>query len=223
MNEKKYLILDMGYVLVAPKTGNWLVTPTLLKNVDVNKIDVKNASKVMSEFAYILDEKVETLEEEKSAMIRFYNEVFKKINYSISADKIEEIVNDFVFNLSDSKYYMYDDVKEELERLSKKYKILMLSDNWPCAFDYLKKHDIYKYFDKVYISSIYGKRKRDKVLFDYPIKEYDIKPGEAYFVDDKEKLLDIAVDKSLDVMLMDRSNSVKFSKYKVINSLSDID
>ena len=61
------------------------------------------------------------------------------------------------------------------------------------------------------------------VLFDYPINEYKIKPGEAYFVDDKESLLDIAVEKNLEVMLMDRGRKVKNSKYKIIHSLSDID
>lgn len=223
MNKKKYLILDMGYVLVKPTAGDWLVTPVLLKNVDINKIDVNKAAKVMSELGYLLDGKAVTLDEEKELMINFYTEVFKKIEYNISSEKIEEIVDDFVYNTTDSKYTMYDDVKEELERLSKKYTILMLSDNWPDAFGYLEKHDINQYFDKVYISSVYGKLKSDKVLFDYPINDYKIKPGEAYFVDDKENLLDIAVEKNLEVMLMDRGRKVKNSKYKIIHSLSDID
>ncbi|MBR2745048.1 MAG: HAD hydrolase-like protein [Clostridia bacterium] len=223
MEKKKYLILDMGYVLVKPTSGNWLATPVLLKNVDVSKIDINRAAKVMEELGYMLDDKVVTLDEEKVLMTNFYRAVFKNLEYDISAEKIEEIVNDFVYNTTDTKYTMYDDVKEQLERLSKKYTVLMLSDNWPCAFGYLDKYEINKYFDKVYISSVYGKRKKDKVLFDYPIDDYNIKPGEALFVDDKESLLDIAVEKNLDVMQMDRGRKVKNSKYKVIHSLSDID
>jgi len=223
MGKKKYLILDMGYVLVKPTSGNWLATPVLLKNVDVSKIDINRAAKVMEELGYMLDDKVVTLDEEKVLMTRFYTAVFKNLEYDIQNEKIEEIVDDFVYNTTDTKYTMYDDVREQLERLSKKYTVLMLSDNWPCAFGYLDKYEINKYFDKVYISSVYGKRKKDKVLFDYPINDYNIKPGEALFVDDKESLLDIAVEKNLDVMQMDRGRKVKNSKYKVIHSLSDID
>ena len=136
--DKKYLILDMGYVLLKPTAGDWLVTPVLLKNVDMNKINVNKASKVISELGYILDGKAETLNEEKELMMKFYTEVFKKLEYDISEQKIIEIVDDFVYNVTDTKYTMYDDVKEELERLSKKYTILMLSDNWPDAFGYLE-------------------------------------------------------------------------------------
>ena len=156
-------------------------------------------------------------------MMKFYTEVFKKLEYDISEEKIIEIVDDFVYNVTDTKYTMYDDVKQELERLSKKYTLLMLSDNWPDAFGYLEKHDIEKYFDKIYISSVYGELKSDKVLFDHPINDYNIKPEEAVFVDDKEPLLDIAVEKGLDVMLMDRGHKVYNSKYKTIHCLGDID
>lgn len=223
MSEKKYLILDMGYVLVAPGAKTWMVTPVLLKNIDINKIDVNKAAKVVAELGYILDGKVETLEEEKTLVLKYYTEVFKALEYDLPSEKIEEIADDFVYNVTDTKYRMYDDVVKELERLSKKYTILMLSDNWPCGELYLKQHDIDKYFTKVYISSVYGKLKSDKVLFDYPINDFNIKPGEAMFVDDKEPLLDIAVEKNLDVMLMDRGRKVKNSKYKIIHNLSDID
>ena len=145
------------------------------------------------------------------------------VGYDIEEDNLKKIVDDFVYNVNDNKYYLYDDVAEELGRLSKKYKVMMLSDNWPCAIEYLKKHDIYKYFEKVYISSIYAERKKDGIFFDRPICDYEIKPGEALFIDDKESLLDIAKEKNLDVMLMDRSKKVNESKYKIIRNLSEIE
>ena len=39
---KKYLILDMGRVLVEPTTGDWLITPTFLDNIDSKRIDKVN-------------------------------------------------------------------------------------------------------------------------------------------------------------------------------------
>ena len=81
---------------------------------------------------------------------------------------------------------------------------------------------LYNYFDNIYISSIYGVEKKDKVFFDYPIKDLNIKPGEALFIDDNEINLDMAKEKGFDVMLMDRGNKIKESKYKIINNLTNI-
>lgn len=218
----KYLILDMGRVLVEPTTGHWLITPTFIKNVDINKIDKEQYKQAAQKCNYILDKKAITLEEEYEVIGDYYETIFKEIKYKIKKENLENIVKDFVYNENDNKYYLYDDVKNELDRLSKKYTLLMLSDNWPCGVEYLKKHDIYKYFKKVYISSVYGTKKSEKIFFDYPIKDFKIKKGEAIFVDDNEKLLDIAVEKGFDVMLMDRLNNITNSKYKIIHNLVDI-
>ena len=219
---KKYLILDMGRVLVEPTTGDWLITPTFLDNIDSKRIDKVNLIEAKEKCRYLLDGKAETLEEEYKIVEEFFKELFKLLEYNIPKENFENIVRDFVYNENDNKYYLYDDVKEELKRLAKKYTLLMLSDNWPCGEEYLKKHEIHKYFTKVYISSVYASRKCDKVFFDYLINDFNIKKGEALFVDDIEELLDIGVEKGLDVMLMDRNNLVKNSKYTIINSLKEL-
>ena len=218
----KYLILDMGKVLVEPASGDWLVTNEFLKNVDIEKINRDQLKYAIQSSRYILDGKAENLEEEYKIMMEFYKTVFQKIDYNITEEKLEKIVNNFVYDEDDSKYLLYKNVKEDLEMLSKRYTILMLSDNWPCAFNYLKKHNIEQYFKKIYISSVYGKKKRDKVLFDYPIKEFDIKENEALFIDDKEELLDIATEKGLLVLHMDRNNMLKTSKYQIIHDFSNL-
>ena len=98
----------------------------------------------------------------------------------------------------------------------------MLTDNWPCVIPYLKDNNLYDYFDKVYISSVYQALKRDGKFFDYLISDYNIKPGEALFIDDTESLLDVGKEKGLDVLLMDRLNTVSESKYKIIHNLTEI-
>lgn len=218
----KYLILDMGRVLVEPTTGYWTITPTFLKNVNMEKIDKEKLKEAVKKCGTYLDEIAKNLEQEYEIIHKYYTEVFKEAEYIIPKHNLENIVRDFVYNENDNKYYLYDDVKEELERLSKEYTILMLSDNWPCGEEYLKKYDIYKYFTKVYMSSFYGVTKKEKTFFDYPINEFKIKKGEALFIDDKEDLLDIAVEKGIDVMLMDRLNTAEKSKYKIIHSLEEL-
>ncbi len=218
----KYLMLDMGRVLVEPASGDWLITNEFLKNVDIEKINKDKLKDAIESSHYLLDGKAENLEEEYKIIMKFYKTVFQKIDYNIAEEKLERIVNNFVYDEDDSKYLLYKNVKEDLEKLSKKYTILMLSDNWPCAFNYLKKHNIDQYFTKIYISSVYGKRKQDKVLFDYPIKEFNIKENEALFIDDNEELLDIAIEKGLLVLHMDRNNLLTASKYQIIHDFSDL-
>ena len=218
----KYLILDMGRVLVEPASGDWIVTNEFLKNVDIKKINKYHLKESIESRRYLLNGKATNLEEEYKMIMEFYKAIFKKINYNITNEKIENIVNNFVYDKDDSKYILYKNVKEDLEKLSRKYTILMLSDNWPCALNYLKKYKLDQYFTKIYISSIYGQRKQDKILFDYPINEFNIKENEALFIDDNEELLDIATQKGMLVLHMDRNNVLQKSKYKIIHDFSDL-
>lgn len=216
----KYVILDFGMVLGYPTTGNWDLTPKFLELIDINKLDVEKMRAYRKQFR-LLSEKIVTLQEEYDMYYNLYKNIFEECGYSITDDIIKEISYDRTYN--DSKYKLYDDVKESLTLLHKNYKLLLLSDNWPSIILYMKNNDIYDLFDKVYVSSIYGQEKKDGLFFDNPIKDYDIKPGEAIFVDDREKLLDIAKAKGLDVVLMDRKNIVSESKYDIINNLQQLD
>ena len=214
----KYIILDFGKVIAAPTNENWDITPKLLELIDINKIDINKFKELKKEYRSILSEKITTLEEEYNMFIRFYEPILKKFGYS--KDIAEEIAYDRTYNFD--KYTLYDNIQAELKSLSERYRLILLTDNWPCVINYLKEYNLYDYFDKIYISSLYGVEKKDKKLFDYPINELNIKKGEALFIDDNKSNLDIAKEKGLDVMLMDRENIIKDSKYKIINNLNII-
>lgn len=217
---KKYIILDFGKVLAYPTTGDWFITPLFLKLVDMTQIDREQILKVMNNYNYIISRSASTLEEEYNIFYDFYKNVLNDIKYPVIGDIIHNLAYDITYN--DNKYGFYDNIDEELEQLSKKYTLLLLSDNWPCAFHIMKNRGIDKYFKKIYISSVYGVQKKEGVFFDYPINDFNIKEGEAIFIDDNEELLDIAVTKGLEVRLMDRSEENKKSKYIIINNLEQI-
>ena len=151
-------------------------------------------------------------------MLEFYEKVLQDCNINNYLNLAKEIAYNFVFEFD--KYELYDDVKETLKDLSNNYMLILLSDNWPSVIEYMKQEKIYEYFERIYVSSIYGQQKKDGLFFDNPIKDFSIKQGEAIFIDDNEKLLDIATEKGLDVRLMDRDNKVNESKYKIINDLN---
>lgn len=215
------MILDFGKVLCHPTTGYWLLPPIFFKLVDISKIDIDLFKEKYIEYHYITQRKVVNLEEEYQMFYEFYDNIFSNINYN---DYKKEISHNIAYNLTyeSDKYIFYENILDELKKLKEEYVLLLLSDNWPCAIRIMEEKGIYDYFDKIYISSIYGCEKSDRVFFDYPINDYNIKLGEAIFIDDNEKLLDIAHDKGLDVRLMDRDNKIVKSKYKVIHDLYNI-
>lgn len=218
----KYIILDFGRVLAYPPTGYWQITPKFLKLIDISKIDTEQLKNAIKKYNSIIscDLNIKTCDEEYEHKLEFYEKVLQECNINNYLNLAKEIAYNFVYEFD--KYELYDDVKETLKDLSENYKLILLSDNWPSVIEYMKQEKIYDYFEKIYVSSIYGQQKKDGLFFDNPINDFNIKQGEAIFIDDNEKLLNIAVTKGLDVRLMDRENKVIESKYQIINSLKDI-
>lgn len=217
-NKIKYIILDFGNVLFYPVTGNWFITPSFYEDLSNYNIDESVFLSNINKYSYILNKKIITLDEEYNMFYNFYKNVLSDFN--VDDNIISKIAYDFVY--SDDKYNLYDGVIDELEGLKNTYKLILLSDNWPCMYRILKHNNIDKYFDKMYSSSDYGVKKEDGILFDYPINEFNIKAGEAIFIDDNESLLDVAVTKGLIVRHMDRESIIINSKYKRINNLKNI-
>jgi HAD superfamily hydrolase (TIGR01509 family) len=193
----KYIILDFGKVLAYPTTGYWQITPKFLKLVNINKIDNEKLKDSMKEHKGIISCGliIKNCEEEYKHILEFYEKVLQDIKVDNYKDIAKEIAYNFVYEFD--KYQLYDGVKEELQRLSQNYKLILLSDNWPSVISYMKHNEIYDYFEKVYVSSIYGQKKKNGLFFDNPINDFNIKYGEAIFIDDNENLLDVAVTKGL--------------------------
>ena len=185
----------------------------------MNKVNKEDILLSISKHNDIISRPAKTLEEEYQMFYDLYEIIFKDINYEVNEDIIHSLAHNFTYE--DDKYGFYDNIEEELKYLSKKYKLILLSDNWPCALPIMKNRGLDKYFEKMYISSIYNSKKEEGIFFDYPINDFNIKDGEAIFVDDNESLLDVAITKCLDVRLMDRDNTVE-SKYIKINNLFEL-
>lgn len=221
MDKIKYLILDYGDVLFYPGTEHWFITPNFYEIIGKDYIDINCLDKALAKVSNIISRKMITEDEEVIAFTEVYKSILSDLNITDNIDdKAIKIASDFVY--SKGKHGIYNDVKDNLKRLSQKYKILMLSDNWPCARTVLKDEGIYDYFEKIYISSEYGCQKKDRIFFDFLIEDFNIKKGEAIFVDDKEILLDIAKEKNLGTILMDRNNKCENSKHRIIHSLNEI-
>lgn len=220
MNNKKYIILDYGKVLADTVTENWFITPNFYNILKTDKIDMDKFSNALIKADSFIASKMTNEEEELKAFSEVYYCIINELGYK-SRELANKIAFDFVYN--DKKHKLYNDVKSNLERLSKKYTLIMLSDNWPCVYRLMKNWDIDRYFSKIYVSSVYNSQKRNGVFFDYPIKDFNIKEGEAVFIDDNVELLKIAQEKGLQSILMDRENKIRECGFKIIRSLNELE
>lgn len=221
MGKEKYLILDFGNVIAGAATGNWFITPNFFKIIDKERFDIDMFNKCIGKYGELISTKLIKEEEEYEIFTKLYTNILKDMNYEGNIEEFsKKIAYDFTYN--DNKYVLFKDAKENLEKLSQKYKLLLLSDNWPCVFRIMKDWNIDKYFDKLYVSSVYHAKKEEKLLFDYLINDYGITKGEAIFIDDKEELVGIGYEKGLTPIVMDRNNEYGNCKYRKISSLTEL-
>lgn len=215
----KYIILDFGKVLAYPTTGDWFITPKFLELISTEYVNIDALKLAFKDNQELLDLKIATLKEEYEMFTEFYYNALSLVNYPyLNLNDCKEIAHNRTYETD--KYKPYIGIKKELKELSEKYRVLMLSDNWPDCIKHLEEYEIIDYFDKLYISSIYGQLKQDGYFFDNPIEDYSIKNNEGLFIDDNESLLDVARTRNLDVRLMDRENEINDSKYDIIHNLS---
>ncbi len=221
LNENiKYIVFDIGGVFLKPTTGHWFITPyinDLLKNkIDMEefKLSLKNNYELVNEIS------LQTEEEEYSMFYNYYKKALEDINYSEMSDELLSKMSKSI-TYDNNRYTFYSDVKDALETLSKKYRLVILSDNFPSIKRILKDIDIDKYFKPMIISTFYGYRKKDKILFEILKNDIQYKEGTAIFIDDSEKNLDIAKEYKLIPIRMDRNKNSN-SKYPIINNLTDI-
>lgn len=219
---EKYLILDFGRVLAYPTTGNWQITPKFMQLVNIETIDKDTLKKALKKHKDIIScgLNIKNCDDEYKCMLKFYEKILLDCNVHNYQSIAKDIAYNFVYEFD--KYKLYNDVKIALKQLSDKYKLILLSDNWPCIIDYMKEKEIFDYFEKIYVSSIYGQVKEDKLFFDNPIRDFNIKKFEAIFIDDNENLLNIAVEKGMKVKLMDREKKIINSKYDIIYGLDEL-
>lgn len=217
---EKFAILDFGKVLAYPTTGYWFITPKFKSLVNMEDLDINDILNAMNRYNYIISEEAHTLEDEYDIFYRFYQNVFFSLKYKISTDDLKSIAYNITYE--NDKYGIYPQVREELEYLSSKYRLIMITDNWPCVTRILEFYKIDKYFEKIYISSVYASTKIKGKLFEIAKREFNIKREEAIFVDDNIEILKVAENYGLIPVLMDRNKESLECTYKTINNLFEI-
>ncbi|MDD5489708.1 MAG: HAD family phosphatase [Candidatus Moranbacteria bacterium] len=110
----------------------------------------------------------------------FWDEFRKKLEIHLTKEEIQSIfLNSYVIN---------DRMLELAKKMKKKYKLILLTNNYEDLFDFIKEnYKLEQYFDHMFSSSKIKDKKPNKETFKFVIDKLKINPEEAIFVDDKEK------------------------------------
>ena len=219
----KNIIFDNGGVLSMPKTGHWFITPNFWNILGIEeKENIDKMKKTMKEFIYLLTQEPKSELEEYKMFKDFYYQVLNKINYkNLNENIVDCLARDNVYN--DDKYIFFEDVDGELEELSKRYNLYMITDAWPSSFRVLDNRKISKYFKNIMVSSIESKTKLEGLFEIFLEKNKNVLPQESIFIDDRKDILENARQCGFNVLLMDRTKKCVDEIYMVINKLDEIE
>lgn len=222
MDEKTILIqniiFDIGGVLANPLSGNWFITPNFYTIIDKNKINETELLESLKKYQYLHTQEPKNEKEEYQMFMNYYYQVLKNINYPITKKIAEDLAHDCVLN--DDKFIFFEDVANSLELLSKNYNLYIISNGWPSSIRVLNNKNIAKNFKSIYISSMYGTIKEEK-LFDIFLEKENIKPECSLYIDDREHVLDKAKEYHFNLLKMIRNNP-KSTKYQSITSMLEL-
>jgi len=157
-----------------------------------------------------------TLEEQ----IEYLNGLHKSMCEYLGIEYDKKLIEKLTRYRTHGNYKLHEGIKETLERLSKKYKLGVLSNALPSRRHHeLKIDNIDQYFDVIIISSEEGVRKPNRGIYEIAIEKSGCKKKDILFIDDKETFLDGAVDAGIENVILFKTES---NKYTTMNSFEEL-
>ena len=169
MKEVNNLFFDLDHTLWDFDKNSDLTFFKILKKNNLN-IDV---SKFLNSYHPINRKYWELYRENKvsKADLRYYrlSDTFKKLNYDINDDLINQIAIDYIQHLSDFNH-LIPDTLIVLNSLKSKYRMHIITNGFKeVQKRKLEKSKLIQYFDSVTISEDVGVKKPHKLIFDHAL------------------------------------------------------
>ncbi|EHJ00860.1 HAD-superfamily hydrolase, subfamily IA, variant 3 [Clostridium sp. DL-VIII] len=230
----KAILFDSGKVLNGPRSGKWFISPKFFEYInpqeykEISSSDRNNAFEKAGK--YIDEQKLITTEEEEyKHFLEFFNIFSMELpQLQLSSEKIQLLAKDLVFNYD--KYEFYSDVFEVIPRLSKKYKLAVVSDAWPSLENVFRQVKLRDYFSSFVISSVKGVTKPHELMYKSALSELNVKSEEALFIDDNPKNCKGACKLGIKAILLNRNKLLLFknkitskNRYKVLSNLYELE
>ena len=160
------IIFDLSEVLIAGLIG---IEEELAPLVNLSEGDFLKSLRTDS-FSQLMKGKISEDE--------YLEDVFKKNNWKADKEIFKKVIRKNFHN-------EVEGMIELVEKLSKKYRLILLSDHAKEWIEYIDKiHPFLNLFDKRYYSFQSGEIKREKRSFELLLKENSLSPAECLFIDD---------------------------------------
>jgi putative hydrolase of the HAD superfamily len=201
------IFLDSGMVLVHPRSGHWFHTTAYLaacarlslpEVTARQKLNEKAAHEHLAAHPSVRDEAEET-----ELFLGYYSRLFAGVEGKDNRDFIAMCATNKATDLDEQ--VVYGDVPASLERLSRSFKLGVISDAWPSLEKAYRKNGLRRHFDPFVVSSLHGCTKEGRRLFEIALSLVEEGPGECLFVDDSPANCGRARKLGLEVLVLNRN------------------
>lgn len=184
----KYLIFDIGGVLVYPRLGAWHIPYRAAEILGPERAADMNTPKFRQAHAACMpwlreDRLVADLDTERQLRRGFVLELDRAMGWRMTDDEIARMTDDFTDDIH--RYGFFDDVRTWLARWSERYTLAVLSDAMPSILGFLEQYDIRRYFDAAVISTHVAATKPDARMYRAALERLNADPAQCVFIDDR--------------------------------------
>jgi len=203
----KYLIFDIGGVIVYPRLGQWNIPfgATSILGSRANDIGSEAYNKAYQKAVVYLDESQFVPDTDAEYILRkkFISSLNLDMQWHMTENEISALTRDFTFNIN--RYGFFEDVKPWLEKWKKRYSMGLLSDALPSILLFMDEYGISDYFDSRVISAHVGSTKPNRNMYESIIKKLGAQPEDCVFVDDRVCNLEGAIADGIHAVQMARN------------------
>lgn len=219
------VLIDFGNVLAYPATGNWFYTPEsggILERCGIPRgvlREMEGSGRFDRAYHYLDGHHLlHTIDEELEQFAEFYRLFLEDQG---DADQAADLLARELV-LSEKKAPFYEDACSGLYELQKRYRLAVLSDNWPSLRPQLDRAGITRLLEGLIISCDYGMCKDRVEFFQAALETLRFPAAETAFIDDSEDNLRVAVKAGLTPILMDRERLAGQSVYPVAHDMEGV-
>ena len=219
----KGIFFDAGWTLLYPTSEVWwfpkeCIDPSLLDGIP----DGKREAAFQRALKYLDDNHLVLTEEAEIAQFKaLYSMIASDLpELALTKRQIDALVHAQVSGIYEC---FFDDALPTLKALHGKYKLGIISDNWPSLKQRLKSGGVDSYFSTVTISSYLGTFKPDKRMYLHALEQMKLPPEQTIFIDDGVENLEGAEKCGIQpVLITAKPHAESGGKYPSIKKLSEL-
>lgn len=185
------VLLDCGGVMVAPATGDWMLSPgyEAILGEDFAKRHLSAFRRARRPFLHLLPDAncVDTDEAEHAMFIAYLGHTLEAMGITLTQEALSRLAWNQVYR--DERYLLFDDIVPMLDRWAGRYLRGIVSDAPPSTRRILQTMGVMAHIDAATFSCDLGVLKPGAAIYQRTLAQLGVAPEEAVFVDDMPEKL----------------------------------